>query len=362
MFTTHTLLGQKRYLGREKALVIDTRDPGLSGRIRINSRTLGESNWIPYIMSPGFFTPPKVGDWVYVECEDGLEWAPFAHGKATNLLVDLNGIPNSIYREVPTVTAWTSNGPLQANGQVSSSFGPTGFLGHAILLDDGQQVYNQGPTQYGSPSAGIKILSFGGNKIILSDTIADQKIIIADSGNTSTATTVNSTTGNRIVIDSVDNTISIVNESQSTYIVVGESNITIISSGTCNITSNGKTTITASEVDINSTGKTVVNASEVDVTAPLVNVISTDQVTMTTPLLDVSGFITCSGIATGAGIPIPGEAVIEGNITSTGNITAGSGNIVDSIGSLAGFRAHYNMHTHAPNPPIPTYYPVPTDP
>lgn len=249
MFTTHTMGGQKRYLGREKALVIDTRDPISTGRIRVNSRTLGASNWIPYIMSPGFFTPPKIGDWVYIECEDGLEWAPVAHGKVTNPVTDIISNAVYVYREVPTVAAWTSNGTLDSSGNSPKSFGANGFTGHAILLDDGQEVYGSGPN--GNPNAGIKILSFGGNKIILSDDGTNQKILIADSGNTSTPLSFNSDTGNRIVIDTATGTINIVNESNGTYISVTNNSIAIISSGTVNVTSSGKTSVVASEIDLN---------------------------------------------------------------------------------------------------------------
>jgi hypothetical protein len=249
MFTVHTLLNQKRYSGREKALVIDTRDPISSGRIRVNSRTLGASNWIPYIMSPGFFTPPKIGDWVYVECEDGLEWAPVAHGKVTNLTTDIIGNAVYVYREVPTVTAWTSNGALDANGNPPTAVGPTGFTGHAILLDDGQEVYGSAPS--GNPNAGIKIFSFGGNKIILSDDTTNKKILIADSANTSTPTSLNTDTGNRIVIDGVTGTITISNPGAGTQITVTNGVINITSSGTVNVNSTGKTSVVASEIDLN---------------------------------------------------------------------------------------------------------------
>jgi len=361
MFTTHTLLGQKKYLAREKALVIDTRDPGLSGRIRVNCRTLGDSNWIPYIMSPGFFTPPKVGDWVYVECEDGIEWSSVAHGKAVNLVVDLNNAPNSIYREVPTVTAWTSNGSLNENGQVSNNFGVAGFKGHAILLDDGQEVYGIAPSN--NQNAGIKIFSFGGSKIILSDDTANQKILIADSGNTSTPTNFNTTSGNRIVIDPISSLISIRNNSNTTYITIGTNDINIVTeNGNCNITTSGKTTINASEVDIISSGKTVVTANEADVTAPNVNVLASAGVNMTTPLLNVTGVISCSGIAAGGASPVAGQAIVHGPIMATGNISSGS-DISDSIGTLSGFRTHYNEHTHvAPSGGGTTTTPTPTDP
>jgi hypothetical protein len=337
MFKVSSVLGQKRYSGREKALVIDTRDPAESGRIRVNSRTLGDSNWIPYVMSPGFFTPPKIGDWVYIECEDGLEWAPVAHGKVVNLAVDLNGDPDSVYREVPTVSAWTSNGALGSNGQVSTAFGPTGFIGHAILLDDGQQVYGQAPN--GNTNAGIKVFSYGGSKLIFSDDTSNKKILLADFNNTSTPLSFNTSTGNRIVIDPVAGLITIENNSNTTYITIGATDINIVASGNCNITT---------------TGKTVVSASEVDVTAPIVDVTSTSMVTMTTPLLDVSGFITCSGIATGNLTPTAGNAVISGSLTANGNVS-------DSVGSMATIRSTYDVHTHGvTTAPGTTTTPTPT--
>lgn len=336
MYTT-TILGQKRYIGREKALVIDTRDPGQSGRIIVNSRTLGKSNWIPYLMSPGFFTPPKVGDWVYVECEDGLEWAPVAHGKVTNLLVDLNADAGSIYREVPTVTAWTSNGTLQQNGQVQTSFGITGFKGHAILLDDGQEIFGVAPNN--NQNAGIKIFSFGGNKIILSDDTTNQKILIADSLNTSTPLNFNGDTGNRILIDSETGTITISNNNTGTQITVTSGTINIVSSGSVNINSSGKTSITASEVDITSTGKTIVNANEADVTAPNVNVLASSAVNMTTPLLAVSGLISCSGIAAGGATPIANQAIINGPLMATGGVS-------DNLSSMESIRTIFNSHMH----------------
>jgi hypothetical protein len=249
MFLIDVKLGQKRYLGREKALVMDTRDPGQSGRIIVNSRTLGTSNWIPYVMAPGFFTPPKIGDWVYIECEDGLEWAPIAHGKVTNLTTDIISTTDFVYREVPTVAAWMSNGALDNAGNPPPAVGPTGFAGHAILLDDGQEVYGSAPNA--NPNAGIKIFSFGGNKIILNDDTTNKKILIADSANTSTPTSFNSDTGNRIVIDGITGMITISNPGTGTQITVMSGVINITSSGTVNVNSSGKTSVVASEIDLN---------------------------------------------------------------------------------------------------------------
>jgi hypothetical protein len=313
-----------RYVTREKAIVMDTRDPKQSGRILVQSHFTGIAPvWIPYIMSPGLFSPPKVGDTIYIECENGDSTFIFAHGKQFSPSIE---ITSSLFRDVPTASAWMSNGALTAQGLPVNSAGVNGFAGHAIILDDGQQTFGGPSTNIGS---GIKILSHGGNKIILDD--QNKQITIFD------------TNGNSGTFNS--------------------SGITINSASVVNITAATNVNIMGSNVNITASGNVVVNATEVDVTAPNVNVISSAMVAMTTPILEVTGLITCSGIAAGGATPVAGQAIINGPVTATGNVSSTGGNISDSVGTLSGFRAHYNAHMHpVTTAPGETGTPTPTDP
>jgi hypothetical protein len=240
MFIVHDLGHNQKLVTREKAVVIDVRDPSQSGNIMVDCFSFGQTNWIPYIMAPGEFQPPKVGDIVYVEAESGIEWAPIAHGKLVNTGKDVEGLQNSLYREVPTVSAWISNGPLTSSGAPLSLIGANEFLGHAILLDDGQQVYGSGSLPL--TSSGIKILTYGGNKLYLSDDPAAQQILLADFNNKSTPLTLDISTGNRIVINSQNNTITVEDLNGNSVVLNAANN----------------------SITVNSTGKTIVNASEID--------------------------------------------------------------------------------------------------
>lgn len=291
MFSIHNLFMQKRYVTREKATVVDVRDPSKSGKIKVTCYTLGDSNWIPYVMAPGHFTPPKVGDIVYLECEEGHESYPIAHGKVPNPTADIaSGSLDNLYREVPTVAGWFSNGAIKRDGTASISANTAGFTGHAILLDDGHQLYDHEPGQY--TYAGMKMFSYGGSKIILSDEPNAQKIIIGDLNNKSTPLLLDESSGNVIVIDSETDTITIQDNSgnfvslandsiivngvtkkveimstisvnitapECTIQTTGDTNI-LQSGGDCNITASGDTTVTATNINLNGSAGHVVTS------------------------------------------------------------------------------------------------------
>lgn len=115
-----------------------------------------------------------------------------------------------------------------------------------------------------------------------------------------------------------------------------------------------KIEILTGELTVNASTKVIVNAPQVDVNSdvanvisPEVNVTSSTGVNLTTPLLSVSGLISCAGIGAGAP-PAAGKAVIAGDVES-------SGQVKDSVGTMADIRTKYNGHKHnVPTDPIPT--------
>jgi len=308
MFTISSLIGTKKHAGRERAVVIDVRDPDKLGRIQVVSPTLGQTGWIDYVMSPGQFTPPKWGDTVFLECEDGDTSYPVAHGKVTNRQRDKEKFTGSLYREVPTVSAVISNGPLFANGVPSNSFGANGFTGHAILLNDGNQVYGQ-PLS-GNTNAGIKILSYGGAKIILSDEGNNQKILIADFNNESTPLSLDTSTGNRILIDSESDIIEVVDingnfvaltpdfifiNSPNKKVMINGATSVEITSAKCTITTTGDTSITAGgKVDVTASANATVTAAEIHLNGSAGKVLTT----VTDPVVDTIFGTPTQGVAT----------------------------------------------------------------
>lgn len=73
-------VGSIKYAARSRAIVIDNDDPLKRGRIRVNSPVLGETNWIPYLTTPGTFNVPAVDSVVYIEADGGFYSHPVAWG------------------------------------------------------------------------------------------------------------------------------------------------------------------------------------------------------------------------------------------------------------------------------------------
>lgn len=123
---------------------------------------------------------------------------------------------------------------------------------------------------------------------------------------------------------------------------------------------NNKIEITTKELIINAADKVIVNtkdaevnsstsakvvspsvqvqANNTEITSPSITMTASTSVVMTTPNLNVSGLISCAGI--GAGVaPAAGKAKVAGDIESTGNVK-------DSLGTMADIRSKYNSHYH----------------
>jgi hypothetical protein len=258
MITIPTIYGRK-HITRERAVVLDTRDPDMLGRIMVVSPTLGETGWILYAMAPGVYDPPKAGDTVYVEAENGDTAYAVAHGKIINPLYDKSEYGLSLFREVPTVMAFISNGSIGSNGKPLNSFGENGFTGNAILLDDGLQNYGVAGVP-GNQYAGIKIMSYGGAKVLLSDEGGNQKILIADFNNGSTPLELDTETGNRFLINSETDEITM-QDVNDNYVILAPSGITINSTdGQVDIEGGTQIELQAPKVIITTTGDTDVNA------------------------------------------------------------------------------------------------------
>lgn len=95
------------------------------------------------------------------------------------------------------------------------------------------------------------------------------------------------------------------------------------------------------KVDVNTATANVIASGSANVQAPTTNITSPTGVNVTTPIMTVSGLIQCAGI--GAGVaPVAGKAKVQGDLEA-------SGNVKDSVGTMASMRTTYNSHTHAEN-------------
>lgn len=116
--------GRIKFTSRSRALVISNADPQKKGRIRVRHLLLGDSEWIPYLHTPGSFFVPKKGDIVYVECDAGYETHLVAFGNINKGLEEgsLEELPSVFQRISPTNQGFYSPG------------------GHLIEIDDGKDL------------------------------------------------------------------------------------------------------------------------------------------------------------------------------------------------------------------------------
>lgn len=102
-------------------------------------------------------------------------------------------------------------------------------------------------------------------------------------------------------------------------------------------------TVTADNVDVSAESAQVEASTSASLTSPQVTIAAATKITATTPLLEVSGVISCAGIAAGGATPVPGKAVVQGSVEATGEVQ-------DSVGTMAAMRSTYNSHTHGAGP------------
>src|ERR1043165_4513828 len=115
-------LGNIKYVGISRAIVIDNNDPLKRGRIRVNSPVLGETTWIPYLTPPGMFLVPDIDDVVYIQCDGGFYTHPVAWGNLNYGDDDDLQFPEEFQRASPT------NRGIYTPG------------GHLIEIDDGEHA------------------------------------------------------------------------------------------------------------------------------------------------------------------------------------------------------------------------------
>lgn len=150
--------GGSKLTGRSKALVLDNVDPNKQGRIKIDHLVFGTGGmWVPYLTVPGMFTPPRIGDVVYVEADCGHHNYPVAWG---NLTKEGGGaIPDTFLRSEPT------------------NIGMYSVNNHLFELDDGKGLTKK--------DAGVRITTSGLSKFHLIDDITKPGILLQDKpGNT----------------------------------------------------------------------------------------------------------------------------------------------------------------------------------
>lgn len=119
--------GKRKYAGSSRAKVLDTADPEMKGRIRVDHPLLGETAWMPYLTAPGSFFIPEPGDVVYVQCDAGYETHPYAWGSLSKGIDEsLEDLPDVFQRVNPT------NRGLYSPG------------GHLFEMDDGDSLTTLG--------------------------------------------------------------------------------------------------------------------------------------------------------------------------------------------------------------------------
>lgn len=143
-----------KYAGRSRAVVIDNKDPNKRGRVRVRHPLLGDTVWINYLQTPGFYDVPKIGDVVYIECDCGYESHPIAWGNIVKGKDGSLAVPEEFQRVNPT------NRGVYTPG------------GHIMEFDDGE-----GPLGLGK---GVRLTTSGGIKIHALEGTPNEAKILAE--------------------------------------------------------------------------------------------------------------------------------------------------------------------------------------
>ena len=146
-------MGQLKYVGISRAIVIDNDDPAKRGRIRVNSPALGETSWIPYLTTPGTFSVPDVDSVVYIQCDSGYYNYPIAWGNFNYGTDDDLQFPAAFQRVSPT------NRGVYTPG------------GHLLELDDGTDPITK-------KDSGLRITTAAGIKVDIKDETSDSSVDI----------------------------------------------------------------------------------------------------------------------------------------------------------------------------------------
>jgi hypothetical protein len=145
-------IGNLKYVGISRAVVVDNNDPLKRGRIRVLSPVLGETNWIPYLTTPGTFNVPDVDTVVYIQCDGGFYTHPVAWGNLNYGEDDDLQFPEEFQRVAPT------NRGIYTPG------------GHLIEIDDGED-------EAGSKK-GIRITTSDNTVINIADEPTDHSVTV----------------------------------------------------------------------------------------------------------------------------------------------------------------------------------------
>lgn len=154
-------IGEVKYLGPSKAIIIDNKDPSHKGRLRILSPVFGESPWIHFLnVEDGFFGIPDVGSVVLVEADGGDPNYVIIRGVYNDGDALDPDTPTIFRRDVPTNRGWVSPGDLDSLGKPVSS-----NSGHSLELDDGIALNSDGTITQTAESRGIRLNTSGGHSL-----------------------------------------------------------------------------------------------------------------------------------------------------------------------------------------------------
>lgn len=147
MESKQTRTGLKIY-GQGKAQVISVKKEGPDNhKVRVTHPDIGLTKYIPFIQTPGIYRVPKLGDSCYIFFDENFHQYPIAWGHR----LDEEDVKSLIGDRQDDITILYSSGADQAS------------VGQKIELDDAEET------------AGIRILSFKGNKVEMLD---DKDIVI----------------------------------------------------------------------------------------------------------------------------------------------------------------------------------------
>lgn len=134
-------MGTLKYTGIARAVVVDNDDPLKRGRIRVNTPVLGETNWIPYLTTPGTFNVPAIDTVVYVECDGGFYTHPVAWGNLNYGTDDALKFPEEFQRVSPTNRGIYTPGGLLL--EIDDGTDPLAFTKRGVRLKTkGETIIN----------------------------------------------------------------------------------------------------------------------------------------------------------------------------------------------------------------------------